>query len=438
MVKSFAGGIHPSYNKLLTDAKPVEDAIMPKQIIIPMNQHIGAPCEPIVKRGDMVKKGQKVGEPKGFVSAPVHASTSGKVVVVEPRPYPGGGRVMSVVIEPDGKDELYEEIKPPKSYEDLSPDEIKDLIREAGIVGMGGAMFPTQVKLSPPEDKPIDIVIINGAECEPYITADHRLMLENPEDIILGIEIIMKVVGAKDCIIGIEDNKLDAQEIIKKAIGKRTNIQVVSLTTKYPQGGEKQLIKATTDREVPSGGLPMDIGVIVSNTGTCSAIANLMKTGMPLVERITTITGSGVREPKNLFVKIGTPLAELIKQCGGFADTPGKVLMGGPMMGLAQSTIEVPAIKGTTGILVLKKSDVKLQKEMACIKCARCVDVCPIHLLPTYLGNFAKKSMWTEAQQYNALDCIECGCCSYQCPSHIPLTQLIRLAKVQIQAEKRK
>ena len=438
MLKTFKGGIHPPYNKDLTNSKPIEKATLPKKVIIPMGMHIGAPSEPIVKVGDMVKKGQKIGEAKSFVSVPVHASISGKVTAVEPRPWPGGGLMMSVVIESDGKDELDDSITPPKPLSQLSPDEIKNLIREAGITGLGGAGFPTQVKLSFPPEKNVDTIIINAAECEPYITADHRLLLERPDDVVLGIEAIMKATGIKRAFIGIEDNKLDAVESIKKTIKDKEGIEVVVLATKYPQGGEKQLIKAVTGREVPSGGLPMDAGVIVNNAGTCAAIANTLKTGLPLIERITTVTGSGIKEPKNLLIRIGTPLIDIIEQCGGFKGTPGKVLMGGPMMGLAQSTLDVPAIKGTSGLLVLEKHDVHLFEPSPCIKCARCVDACPINLLPTTIAKFAQKNMWNEAELYHALDCVECGCCSYVCPAHIPLTQHIRIAKSHIIALRRK
>ena len=438
MLKTFKGGIHPPYNKNLTNFKPIEKAILPKKVIIPMGMHIGAPCEPLVKVGDTVKKGQKIGEAKGFVSVPAHASISGKVTAVEPRPWPGGGLMMSVVIESDGKDELFEGVKPSKSLSDLSPDEIKNLIREAGITGLGGAGFPTQVKLSPPPEKSVDTIIVNAAECEPYITADHRLLLERPDDVVLGLEAIMKATGVKRSFIGIENNKLDEVESIQKVVQGKEGIEVVILATKYPQGGEKQLIKAVTGREVPSGGLPMDVGVIVNNTGTCAAIANVLKTGLPLIERITTVTGSGIREPKNLLIRIGTPLIDIIEQCGGFKGRPGKVLMGGPMMGLAQSQLEAPAIKGTSGLLVLEKADVRLYEPSPCIRCARCVDVCPINLLPTTLAKFAEKNMWVEAESYHAMDCIECGCCSFVCPAHIPLTQHIRIAKSHIIALRKK
>ena len=279
MLKTFKGGIHPPYNKNLTNNKPIEKATLPKKVIIPMGMHLGAPCEPIVKVGDIVKKGQKIGDAKAFVSVPVHASISGKVTAVEPRPWPGGGPMMAVVIESDGKDELFEGVTPSKPLGQLSPEEIKSLIREAGITGLGGAGFPTQVKLSPPPEKGVDTIIVNAAECEPYITADHRLLLERPEDVVLGLEAIMKATGVKKSFIGIENNKLDAVESIQKVLQGKKGIEVVVLATKYPQGGEKQLIKAVTGREVPSGGLPMDVGVIVNNAGTCAAIANALKTG---------------------------------------------------------------------------------------------------------------------------------------------------------------
>ncbi len=284
----------------------------------------------------------------------------------------------------------------------------------------------------------MDTIIVNAAECEPYITADHRLLLEKPDAVVLGLEAVMKATGVKNGFIGIENNKLDAVESIKKALQGKEDIEVVILATKYPQGGEKQLIKAITGREVPSGGLPMDVGVIVNNAGTCAAIANVLKTGLPLIERITTVTGSGIREPKNLLIRIGTPLIDIIEQCGGFKGRPGKVLMGGPMMGLAQSQLEAPAIKGTSGLLVLEKADVRLYEPSPCIRCARCVDVCPINLLPTTLAKFAEKNMWVEAESYHAMDCIECGCCSFVCPAHIPLTQHIRIAKSHIIALRKK
>jgi electron transport complex protein RnfC len=436
--KTFKGGVHPPHYKEATEHREIEKARLPQRVIIPLQQHIGAPCELIVKVGDKVKVGQKIGEGKAFVSAPVHASISGEVVSIETLPHPVGGKVLSVVIQSDGLDEVDNNIKPFGSIESLSPEELKKIIREAGIVGMGGAAFPTQVKLSPPPEKTIDTVIINGAECEPYLTADHRIMLERTEDVVFGIKVVMRAVGVSSVYIGIEDNKPDAIKKLEEAVSGEENIKVIPLRAKYPQGGEKQLIYAITGREVPSGGLPMEVGVIVQNVGTVTAIARAVKTGMPLIERVVTVTGSGVKKPKNLLARIGTPFKDLIEECGGFNGTPGKVIMGGPMMGIAQTSLEVPVIKGTSGILVLTKEEAKRYEPGPCIKCARCVDICPINLLPTRISHFSQMGMWDEAEEYNALDCIECGSCSYICPSKIPLVQRIRIAKGEILARKRK
>lgn len=435
---TFKGGVHPPHAKHATEHKEIERAQLPQKVFIPLQQHIGAPCKPLVEVGDQVKKGQKIGEADAFVSAPVHASISGKVVSIEALPHPIGADVLTVVIESDGKDELSEDVKPKGDLESLTPDDIKKIIKEAGIVGMGGAAFPTQVKLSPPPDKKIDTIIINGAECEPYLTADHRVMLEQAEDILYGLKAIMKAVGVEKGYIGIENNKPDALKKMNELVKDENGIEVIALQTKYPQGGEKQLIYAVTGREVPSGGLPMEVGVIVQNVGTTAMIAKAIKTGQPLIERVLTVTGSAIAEPKNLLVRIGTPFGEVIEQCGGFKKAPGKVVMGGPMMGLAQSSINVPVVKGTSGILCLSKEEAKEYRERPCIKCARCVDVCPVNLLPTRLSYFAKEGMWDEAEEYNALDCIECGSCSFVCPSKIPLVQRIRLAKSQILAKRKK
>ncbi|NLX87191.1 MAG: electron transport complex subunit RsxC [Clostridiales bacterium] len=435
---TFKGGVHPPHNKHKTEHLALKKAKAPGMVIIPLQQHIGAPCEPLVKVGDEVKLGQKIGEPKGFVGAPVHSSVSGIVKAIEKRPHPGGGLVQSVIIESDGLDTLDESVKPIGRLEDLSADQIKNIMREAGLVGMGGATFPTQVKFSPPPDKKIDTVILNGAECEPYLTSDHRLMVERPEDVVKGIKAMMKAVNVDKGYIAIEENKPDAIKAVAEAAKGEQNIRVVTLKAKYPQGAEKQLIKACTGREVPSGGLPMDSGVIVNNVGTAAALACAIDTGMPLVERIVTVTGSGVKEPQNLIVRIGTPFAEVIEQCGGLEDNVGKIIQGGPMMGIAQYTTEVPVIKGTSGILILKEEDLGLRPELPCIKCAKCVDACPIGLMPTKLEGFAQKGMVKEAEEYNAVDCIECGSCSFVCPAKRPLVERIRLIKADILAERRK
>lgn len=434
---SFRGGVHPPHRKKATEKLAVIKANEPKVVYIPLQQHIGAPCEPIVKVGDEVKVGQKIGEAKAFVSAPIHSSVSGKVKKVAKMKTPIG-EATCVVIESDGLNEVHESVKPKGDIENLSAKEILEIIKNAGIVGLGGAAFPTHVKFSPPPEKQIDTIILNGAECEPYLTADHRLMLETAEDVIYGLRAMMKVLDVKKAYIGIEDNKKDAIENMLRSAEGAEGIHVVGLKTKYPQGAEKQLIYACTQREVPSGGLPMDVGVVVNNVGTAAAVSTAIKTGMPLVERIATITGSGITEPKNLLIKIGTLFSEIIEQCGGFKGTPGKVIMGGPMMGLAQHTIEVPAIKGTSGILVLSPEEAKLPDPQLCIKCGKCVEICPAFLQPVYISAYGLKDMYDKAEEYRALDCIECGSCSFICPSKRPLLHSIRVAKKEIIAKKRK
>lgn len=434
---SFRGGVHPPHFKEPTARLSIEKAAEPKIVTIPLRQHIGAPCEPIVKPGDNVKVGQKIGEASAFVSAPIHSSVSGVVREVKEKLTPSG-EVKCVVIESDGLNELHESVVSKGDIESLSAEEIKNIIKEAGIVGMGGAGFPTHVKLSPPPDIKIDTIILNGAECEPYLTADHRLMLENPQDIIYGLKAMMKATSVEKAYIGIEDNKPDAIASMKEAAKDEEGINIVGLKTKYPQGAEKQLIYACTQREVPSGGLPMAVGVIVNNVGTSAAIANAIKNGMPLVERICTITGKGIKEPKNLLIKVGTNFKEIIDQCGGYNGTPGKIIMGGPMMGISQHTDEIPSTKTTSGILVFSPEEAKLPKPRPCIKCGKCVEICPAFLQPVYISAYSLNNMHENAEKYNALDCIECGSCSFICPSKRPLLQSIRVAKREILAKKRK
>ncbi|SCY16315.1 electron transport complex subunit RsxC [Alkaliphilus peptidifermentans] len=435
---TFKGGVHPPEFKEPTAHLPIEKATEPKIVVIPLQQHIGAPCEAIVKVGDHVTVGQKIGEAKGFVSANVHSSVSGEVKGIEQKPAAGGGDVLSVIIESDGHNEVDPSIAPKGSIDNLSAAEIMEIIKEAGIVGMGGATFPTHVKLSPPPEKKIDTIILNGAECEPYLTADHRLMLESPEDVVYGLRAMMKAVGVDKAFIGIENNKPDALEVMKKAAADYANIEVVGLYTKYPQGAEKQLIWACTQREVPSGGLPMEVGVIVNNVGTAAQIAKTIKTGMPLIERITTVSGKGIKDPKNLLIKIGVPIKDVIEQCGGYNEEPSKIIMGGPMMGLAQYNDEVTITKGSSGLLIFTDGEAKLPDEMPCIRCGKCVEICPAYLQPLHISNFARKDMMEHAEKYRALDCIECGSCSFICPSKIPLLHAIRLSKRFIVAKKRK
>lgn len=435
--KSFAGGIHPAYQKQSTAALPIVNAVVPKTVVIPLSQHTGAPCEPLVKVGDEVKLGQLIGDNKAFVSAPVHSSVSGKVIAIESRPHPASGATPAIIIESDGLDTPDPAITPAGPLAELAPDQIRAAVRAAGIVGLGGAAFPTAVKLSPPAGKTIETVILNGAECEPYLTADHRVMLEETDDVVDGLRALMKACGAKRGMIGVEDNKPDAVEALLAALAGMNGIQVVVLHTKYPQGSEKQLVWACVGREVPSGGLPLDVGVVVSNVGTAAAVARALRQGTPLYERVVTVTGSGVAKPQNLRVRIGTTFADVIEQCGGLVDA-GKVINGGPMMGIAQSGLDVPVIKGTSGILCLKRGEVERDEPSACVKCGRCVENCPMHLTPLWIAAYSERGMHEQAERLDAMDCMECGCCSYICPARRPLVQAIRLSKAEITARRRR
>lgn len=432
-----AGGIHPPEEKQYTEHLEIERAPLPARAVIPLQQHIGAPCEPLVKAKDEVQTGQKIGGPKGFVSAPVHASISGTVTAVAPMPHPIGREVLSVVIASDGADRWVQGITETEDPLSLGPDQIKAKIQEAGIVGMGGATFPTHVKLSPPKEKPIDHVIINGVECEPFLTADHRLMLESPEEILGGLKILMKVLGVSRGAIGIELNKPDAIRKIMEVTASEEAIDVFPLRVKYPQGAEKQLIKAILNREVPSGGLPMDVGVVVHNVGTAASVYRAVRFGVPLIERVTTVTGPGINHPRNLRVRIGTPFSEVLDFCGGLKGKTGKVISGGPMMGIAQYSLDVPVIKGTSGILVFRDQDLRLTDSNPCIRCGRCIEACPMQINPSLLGIYVEAGEMGKLEINHVLDCIECGSCAFICPAKRPLVHLLRYGKAEVLAKKR-
>ena len=424
----YYGGVHPSEHKEFSEHLALQRFPEPKTVVIQMSQHLGAPANPIVQVGDHVKVGQKIGEAAGFISAPVHSSVSGTVVAIEPRMHATRGCEMTaVVIESDGKNELHESVKPHKSYEELTPDEIIEIIKEAGIVGMGGAGFPTCVKLKPA--KPVDTILLNGCECEPMLTADHRVLLEFADDIIYGLKAILKTTGAEKGLIVIEDNKPDAIEHLQAKVADIENIDVFVAKTKYPQGAEKTLIKRVMGRIVPNGGLPADVGVVVSNISTVKAISDAIQTGMPLIERVATVTGPKIKNPGNFIVKIGTNVKELIDYCGGTTEDDVLIKMGGPMMGFALDDLNVPMMKGSNGIIAI---DTDETEPVACIKCGRCVDVCPMELSPLYFAKYADEQNWQGMKDMNVMNCVECRCCEFICSSKIPLVSKIKAGKLAV------
>jgi len=435
---TFPGGVHPPHNKELTAGKKIETMPVPARVVIPLSQHTGKPAKPIVKVNDAVKTGQKIAEPDGLISLPVHSSISGTVTEFARLPSPLGIETDSVVIQADGRDEYFKDFHAQgaqKNYIYLSGDEIRAMIREAGIAGLGGAAFPTHVKLNPPENREIDTVIINGCECEPYLTCDHSLMLEYPHELVEGLKIIMCLVKADRGVIAIEDNKKDAIRIVSGIIKREPNVDLAVVKTKYPQGAEKQLIYSILSRKVPAGKLPFEVGVVVDNVGTAVAVKDAVVRGRPLFERVITVTGDGIKEKKNLRVRIGTTFKDVIQYCGGFTAEPAKVISGGPMMGIAQYTLEVPVIKGTSAILVLNSPE-KPSAEMPCIRCGRCVDNCPMKLFPYAVYRNTSYGRWAEIKKYDVFDCMECGACSYGCPAGLQLVQAIKISKSRLSAEK--
>lgn len=437
MADSFKGGVHPAERKEQTAGIPISDISPPDLVVIPLSQHTGAPSKPLVEPGQEVKIGTKIGDADGFISVPVHSPVSGKVAVIEARPHPLGRRMPAVVIENDGRDE-WVDLSGWKDLSGDSPQRIRDAVRDAGLVGLGGAAFPTHVKISPPDGKSIDTAILNGAECEPVLTSDHRVMLEYPGEIGAGLKIIMRVVGAERGLIGIERNKPDAVRLLSETVAGEANIDVVALKVKYPQGAEKQLIKALTGREVPCGGLPMDVGCLVQNVGTSLGICEAVRRGKPLVSRILTLAGSVVRNPGNYRVRIGTRFGHVVSATGGTTGPFRKMIMGGPMMGIAQPAEDVPVIKGTSGIVLLTDEEVTEYDAAACIRCARCVDHCPMRLVPNEIARFVERGKFELADEYGIFDCMECGVCAYVCPSRISHVHLMKVGKAEVWARKRK
>jgi electron transport complex protein RnfC len=437
----FNGGVHPEQHKDVSTREPIEFMRLPRLVVLPLSQHIGEHCEPLVKAGDNVNKGQVIARAPGYVSAAVHASTSGRVVTVEERPvpHPSGMSAPCIVIEPDGREYWGESRLPPiEDYLNADPVTLRNRVREAGIVGLGGAAFPSAVKLNPRTEQPIDTVILNGAECEPYITCDDMLMRERAAQVLDGLRIIMHVVKAGEAVIGIEDNKPEAYQDFCAALGGSDvdGIRVVQVPTLYPTGGEKQLIKVLTGREVPSQGLPIDVGMVCHNVGTAYAIYRAVAEGEPLISRIVTVTGGGTQNPRNFEVLLGTPVGDLIDAAGGYTPEAHRLVMGGPMMGFALSDDEVPVIKGTNCLLAATREETPATPPaLPCIRCGACMRACPANLLPQQLYWFARARDFDKVQDYNLFDCIECGCCAYVCPSHIPLVQYYRFAKTEIWAQ---
>lgn len=429
MAVPFYGGIHPRGRKSLTRDRKIKPFPPPAVVVIPMSQHIGAPCNPLVSKGDHVDIGQKIGDGPGLC-VPVHASVSGTVKAVELRPHPNGTTVLSVVIENDMQETLCPEIQRRKTIDDLTPEDLIEMIREAGIVGMGGATFPTNVKLSSGIGK-VDTMIVNASECEPYITADERLLREHSDKVFAGMEIVMKILGLKEAVIGIEADKETTIREVSQELSDHPGIAIRPLRPRYPQGSEKQLIQAITGRQVPPGGLPAQVGCAVFNTATCAAIADAVWEGMPLVQRVVTVSGDIAMGPRNLMVPVGTPFADMVDAVG-FAENPYKVLSGGPMMGFAQFDLAVPVTKGTNAVTILGSKNRYLDEHPHCIRCGKCVSVCPMHLMPLKLYSAERRSDMEELKAQHILDCVECGSCAYTCPGCLPLVHSIRTGKQKL------
>jgi len=434
--KTFRHGVHPPERKDATEGRPIERIPFGKEFTLPLSQHIGAPSVAMVKPGQRVVRGETIAEPGGFVSTYLHSPVTGTVTAVEPRLHPNGKMMPAIVIEADPFSS--QKVVPHKvpAPEGLSNGDLVKQVQRSGLVGLGGAAFPSHVKLSLPEKRRIEFVVINGCECEPFLTCDHRVMVERAELVIRGTQIMMNNLGAKRAYIGIESNKPDAAEALKAVAP--SNIEVVVVQVKYPQGAEKMLIDAILKKEVPSGGIPLDIEILTNNVGTTAALADWFDRGIPLLERVVTVTGPGIPYPRNLLVPLGTPVSAIVDYCGGLSAETRQVIMGGPMMGMPQKTLDVPVMKGTSGILALTEVFQAVAQEYPCIRCARCLEACPMFLNPTRLAHLAKFERVDDLKHYHVLDCFECASCSFVCPSNIPLVQWIRMGKAAVREAQKK
>lgn len=431
MLKTFFGGVHPKENKSSTAPKNIKILAVPQRLVVPLGQHIGAICTPVVAVGEKVKKGQLLGTQNAMVSAFVHSPTSGTVSSIAQMPHPVAGKCLAVEIEADGEDAWTRGVPQKRDWQELSVDKIIHIVHNAGIVGLGGACFPTHVKLSPPADAKIEHLVINAAECEPYLTADHRVLLERTSDFFTGIRVLQKVLGQPKVVIGIEENKQDAIVLLKKVIAEQeyTDMSIVVLKCKYPQGAEKMLIHAVCNRQVAQGALPSSVGVVVQNVGTAVAVTDAVVHNIPLIERVVTVSGGCIAQPQNILVRIGTLFKDVLESCG-LTEQPAKIIIGGPMMGAAQASIEVPVIKGTSGILALSSKEIAVTKERPCIRCGNCVRSCPMRLNPSMLSILGEREHYkTAKEEYNLFDCMECGVCEYICPAKRNIVQYIKLSK---------